>query len=77
MQTDKNNQQNSSNDPAQSNRQPSQDERQNGPGEGDYRNVETSVNSADSFGDDYEAEQEEEFTEEQVRNDDEGRDGKR
>jgi len=77
MQTDKNNQQNAGNDPAQTNRQPSQEERRNGPNEGDYRNVETSVNNPDSFGDDYEADQEEEFTEEQVRDDNEGRDGKR
>jgi len=47
-----------------------------GAGEGSYKNVETSVNSPESFGDDYESQAEDELTEEEPKTEKDGRTGK-
>ena len=51
-------------------------EEQKTPQEGDYRNIETPVNNAASFGDDYESQQEDELTMEEPKTEKEGRTGK-
>lgn len=60
------------------NRKHSPDEPKNqGAREGDYKNVETSVNSPSSFDDDYESKQEDEITREEAKTEKEGRVGKK
>lgn len=56
--------------------QPETDRRQNTPQEGEYRNVETGADSREDFGDDYEAEQENEIGREEAKTEKEGRTGK-
>jgi hypothetical protein len=61
-----------------SNRKHSPDHPQKrGAREGDYENVETSVNNPSYFNDDYESQQEDEITEEEPKTEKEQREGKR
>ena len=53
-------------DPAQTDSGAQRPQRE-GQQEGDYRNVETSVNNPDYFGDDYESQQEDELTMEEPK----------
>jgi hypothetical protein len=60
------------------NRKHSPDEPQNqGAREGDYKNIETSVNNPSYFDDSYESEQEDEISMEEPKTEDEGRVGKK
>jgi hypothetical protein len=60
------------------NRKHSPDEPQNqGAREGDYKNVETSVNNPSYFDDSYESQQEDEISSEEPKTEDEGRVGKK
>jgi len=56
--------------------QPQTDQKEQTPKEGEYRNVETSVNNPEYFGDDYESRQEDEIAEGNAATEDEGQTGK-
>ena len=64
-------------DPSQTAKEPgtTQSDSQN-EGEGSFRNVETSVNSRENFGDDYESQQADEMSREEAKTENEGRKGK-
>jgi hypothetical protein len=66
--------------PLESERGTSEQEQNNQPGngarEGEYKNIETSVNNKDSFDDDYESQAEDELTSEEPRTEKEGETGK-
>ena len=63
-------------DPSQSGNEPGSTTDSKNGGEGSFRNVETSVNSRESFGDDYESQQEDEISREEAKTEKEGRTGK-